>query len=332
VDNQRNFKGDPELIRSALAPLRPVVQPRGVVHKTGDSLLLDLFLLNETHQAVSGTLQLSITDPSEKTTHLQSFPAPEFVENQFAYPVAEAVPSPLLSAEGYYTLRLSLDGNTAAEGTTRIFVVDPSPALSRAVRIGVVGDAKVLAGFLPHNRIEAEEFRPQTFYDVAILLGQPGTPEETARLGELVTAVKAGMPLLVLAQTATGADAAAKTLSTAGAFEYAGLAGESRGCWMGTWVFLKEHPAYAGLPSNQVMKWEYQVSFNDASGLLVDGAAVEVIAGYGRDHDDTLGAATFTARLGKGSILFQAVRGMQPLLYERFILNAIRFLSVDEQR
>jgi len=308
------------------------VQPRGVVHRRGDSLLLDLFLLNETHQVVSGTLQLSITDPSGKTMPLQSFPSPEFMTNRFAYPIAEAVPGPALVTEGYYTLRLALDGNAAAEGTTRIFVVDPSPVLSRAVRIGVVGDAKVLAGFLPHNQIELEEFRPQTAYDLAILLGQPGTPEEADLLGELVTTVKAGMPLLVLAQTATGADAAAKTLSTAGAFEYAGLAGESRGCWMGTWVFLKEHPAYAGLPSNQVMKWEYQVSFNDASGLLVDGAAVEVIAGYGRDHDDTLGAATFTARLGKGSILFQAVRGMQPLLYERFILNAIRFLSVDEQR
>jgi hypothetical protein len=96
---------------------------------------------------------------------------------------------------------------------------------------------------------------------------------------------------------------------------------------MGTWVFLKDHPAYASLPANQVMKWEYQVSFKDASGLLVDGPAVEVIAGYGRDHDDVLGAATFTAHLGQGTLLFQAVRGMQPLLYERFIHNATRFLT-----
>jgi hypothetical protein len=75
------------------------------------------------------------------------------------------------------------------------------------------------------------------------------------------------------------------------------------------------------------MKWEYQVSFNDASGLVVDGPGVEVIAGYGRDHDDTLGAATFTAHLGQGKLLFQAVRGMQPLLYERFISNSARFLA-----
>jgi len=194
---------------------------------------------------------------------------------------------------------------------------------------------KALAGHLAHSRIETEEFHPETRYDLAILMGHEkelDSPEDTFRLDELITAVQAGMPLLVLAQTAAGADAVAKALSNAGAFHYAGMAGESRGCWMGTWVFLKDHPAYAGLPSNQVMKWEYQVSFENASGLVVDGETVEVIAGYGRDHHDTLGAATFTSRLGKGTILFQVVRGMQPLLYERFILNAIQFLTGDRPR
>ena len=330
VDNQRNFKGDPELIRAALVPLRPVVQPRGVVHKPGDTILLDLFLLNETNQPVSGTLQLAITDPSGKTTQFKSFPAPEFIANRFAYPIAESIPSPLLASEGYYTLSLSLNGSATAEGTTRIFVVDPSPALSRVVRAGIAGSANALTDYLPQSRIDAEEFLPQTSYDLAILLAHEkefDSPQFISRLSGLIAAVQAGLPLLVLAQSAGGADAAAKALSKAGAFEYAGLAGESRGCWMGNWVFLKNHPAYAGLPSNQVMKWEYQVAFKDASGLLVDGPAVEFIAGYGRDHDDVLGAATFTAHLGEGKLLFQAVRGMQPLLYERFILNAIRFLT-----
>jgi beta-galactosidase len=330
VDNQRNFKGDPGLIRAALEPLKPVVQPRGVVHRIGDSILLDLFLLNETSEAVTGTIRLSITDPSGITTQLHTYAAPDFMADRFSYSVAEAISTPALASEGYYTLRLRLDGDAGAEGTARIFVCDPTPALSGAIHAGIVGDANTLTDSLSHSQIKVEEFHPQAHYDVAILLGNEkdlALPEETARLSELMTAVNAGMPLLVLAQTAAGADAAAKALAQAGAFQYAGLSGESRGCWMGTWVFLKDHPAYAGLPSNQVMKWEYQVAFEDASGLMVDGPAVDVIAGYGRDHDDTLGAATFTSRLGKGSILFQAVRGMQPLLYHRFIVNAVRFLT-----
>ena len=236
VDNQRNFKGDPELIRSALAPVRPVVQPRGVVHKPGDSILLDLFLLNETNQPVSGTLQLSITDPSGKTTQLQTYLAPAFIPNRFAYPVAEAISTPHLRTEGHYTLSLTLNGSPTAEGTTKIFVVDPSPAVSRTIRAGIVGSANALADYLPHSKMEAEEFRPQTKYDLAILLAHEkefDSPQFANCLSNLITAVQAGLPLLVLAQSAAAADAAAKALSKAGAFDYAGLAGESRGCWMG---------------------------------------------------------------------------------------------------
>ena len=330
VDNQRNLKGDPGPIRAALAPLRPVVQPRGVVHKLGDAVQMDLFLLNETHQAAGGTLGLSMTGNDGKTMELGSYAAPEFVANRFAYPIAEAVASPVLASEGTTTLRLRLEGSAAAEGTTRIFVVDPSPALPKALRAGVIGELKALAGCLAHTALDAEAFDAGGAFDVGIMLAHEkafDSAEKMAGVAKMMDAVKAGMPLLVLAQSAAGADAAGKALAAAGAMEYAGMAGESRGCWMGNWVFVKEHPAYAGLPVNQVMKWEYQVDFNDASGLVVEGAGVEVIAGYGRDHDETLGAATFTARLGKGRVLFQAVRGMQPLVYERFIVNGLRWLS-----
>lgn len=330
VDNQRNFKGDPAPIRAALEPLRPVVQPRGVVHATASAFGLDLFLLNETHRAITGTLALSITGPDGKTTALKSFPAPAFVENQFSWLIAEAVAGPVLTAEGYYTLRFTLEGGEKAEGTTRIFVVDPSPRIPRVLRAGLLGDSKTLTRFLTHSSIDIEEFHANSSCDLAILLADdrdPHWPERSAHLKELMSAVQAGLPLLVLAQTPNGADQVASVLKEVGAFQYAGLVGESRGCWMGTWVFVRDHPAYAGLPSNQVMKWEYQVAFEHSSGLMVDGPGVEVIAGYGRDHDENLAAATFTARLGKGKVLFQAVRGMQPLLYERFIVNAARFLA-----
>jgi hypothetical protein len=74
------------------------------------------------------------------------------------------------------------------------------------------------------------------------------------------------------------------------------------------------------------MKWEYQIAHDDTSGMRVDGPSVDVIAGYGRDHDYNLGAATFSAKLGEGRILFQCIRGMHPLLYERFIHNGLEFL------
>ncbi len=322
VDNQRNFKGDPQLIRSALEPLRPVVQPHGVVHKPKDNILVDLFLLNETHRPVDGKLTVSVTDPAGKTIEFGHYPVPRFARNKFSYSIAEGVPVPPLAAEGYYTLRFTLEGNRRAEGSTRIFLVDPAPRHGDVPHVGLLGDTAAFAALAPHGALSAEQFHPEGKYDLAIWLA---SGQETAT--PLLQRVRDGLPLLVLARDAVGADAAAKTLAGAGAFTYAGLAGESRGCWMGSWVFLKDHAAYAGLPSNQVMNWEYQVDFKNASGPIVDGPGVELIAGYGRDHDARLGAATFSARLQKGRILFQAVRGMQPLVYERFIVNAAYLLA-----
>jgi beta-galactosidase len=321
VDNQRNFKGDAALIRSALEPLRPVVQPRGVVHKPGDSFLLDLFLLNETHQSVAGKLTLTIADPAGTVSVLGSYPVPQFAENKFSYLVAEGITCPALAAQGHYELKFKLDGPKGAEGSTRIFVVDPAPRQERVLRAGVLGDADLLTSMLPHGALTAEEFQAEGKYDLAIWFATSSEDPST-----MIEKVRAGLPLLVLARGAVSADSAAKALSAAGAFTYAGRAGESRGCWMGSWVFVKDHPAYEGLPVNQVMKWEYQVDFKDATGLMVDGHGVEVIAGFGRDHDTKLGAATFTAQMQQGRILFQAVRGMQPLVYERFIVNAARLL------
>lgn len=321
VDNQRDFKGDPALIRSALEPLRPVVQPRGVVHKLGERVLLDVFLLNETHRPVTGKLRLTVVDPEGKTTTIGTYPVPQFARNQLACLVAEAITSPVLSAEGHHEFHLKLDGSGTADGSTRIFVVDPAPKSERVLHAGVLGIPDHMAAMIPHCALTVEEFHPEGKYDLAIWFAtgiEPSFP--------LLERVRDGLPLLVLAQSAPGADAAAKALAGTGAFTCGGLAGESRGCWMGTWVFLKDHPAYQGLPTNQVMKWEYQVDFKDASGLLVEGPGVDVIAGFGRDHDTKIGAATFSAQLHQGHVLFQAVRGMQPLVYERFICNAARLL------
>ena len=74
-----------------------------------------------------------------------------------------------------------------------------------------------------------------------------------------------------------------------------------------------------------------------SDGLLLDGEGVEVFVGYGRDHDRNIGAASFTARLGQGKILWHSLpgmvsglwepgRGMQPVLLKRLLKNSINFL------
>jgi hypothetical protein len=487
VDNQRDFKGDPRRFRRNNERLQPVIEPHGLVHRTGEAVKLDLFVLNETNQAHSGRLSVSIIAPSGKTTRLGELSVPSYHNGQFVYQVAQGVSTPALEEEGYYRIRAELSGET---GSSDLFVVSPEPKRFPLLKIGVIGNAAkfvtdladvpgvqteafdpkgrygalAVSGGITHGAIvstttpiqgtediplyqsgltaggsfisapnsaeqpsfcidglpagtatvtfkfaEIQQTAPgQRVFDVAIngqtvlhdfdifaeagganvalnktfsvpvvdgqvyvnvpfifkrlpadpdalfqavkvtagnvtkayrfatvpytdaqgLTWQPYTALPSPQLtADALTVVKNGVPLLVLATDTIAADGYAKTLSSAGAFTYAGMVGDNRAPWMGTWVFLREHSAYAGLPSNQCMKWEYQVDANSASGLLVDGKDVDVFAGYSRDHDRNVGAATFTAPLGKGMVLFQAVRGMQPCVYARFITNSLSFLK-----
>jgi len=69
-------------------------------------------------------------------------------------------------------------------------------------------------------------------------------------------AVRAGSPILVLASGDSIADRLATQLASAGAFNYYGQVGGSRAPWMGSWVFLRNHAAYDGLPTDTVMNWD----------------------------------------------------------------------------
>jgi beta-galactosidase len=479
VDDQRNFKGDLSLISPGFNKLRPVVEPHGLVHKTGDMVTLDLFLLNETNLPASGKLNLTVTTPSGKTLKLATFQAPSFVAQQFVYPILQDFPIPALTEEGHYKIRFTIDnggGRQSAVGESDLFAINPTPKAFKPLNVGIVGLPDFLGSSIPDvTGVSTSGFTPGQKYDVLVAGGPSlttnangtsdpikntndaplyqsqlwgganqlgfyidGLPSGTAQVtlkfaeifwngpgqrvfdvaingkivlshfdmlaaaggkdiaidktftvpvvngivtisapavyadnaefqaveivaggvtkayhfgttpytdsngliwlpytalptttlnADVIAAVKAGTPILVLASGSSIADHLATQLAGAGAFNYSGQVGDSRAPWMGSWVFLRSHPAYDGLPTNTAMNWEYQVDTASASGLLIDGAGVNIIAAYSRDHDRHIGAATFTAPLGQGTVLFQAVRNMQPQVYERFITDSLTFLK-----
>jgi beta-galactosidase len=164
---------------------------------------------------------------------------------------------------------------------------------------------------------------------------ETGSVQAITQLGHIdpavLEAVRAGTPLLAIPQADTLSEGVAKQLAAAGAFTYNGTVGDYRAPWMGNWYFVREHPIYAGLPVNQVMGIHYQTKGRQANGLLVekhpDGADIEIIAAYSRDHDRNIGAGTFTAKLGKTKILYQRVPDMHPVLQQRFLANALAWLT-----
>ena len=96
---------------------------------------------------------------------------------------------------------------------------------------------------------------------------------------------------------------------------------------MGSWYFVREHPLYDGLPSNQAMSIHYQVKGGGSNGWIVEGDNVEIVAAYSRDHDRKIGAGTLTAKLNGTPIVMHQVTDMQPVLHRRLLANSLAWLT-----
>ena len=190
------------------------------------------------------------------------------------------------------------------------------------MRYALVNAVKIEAG----NKVAAYSCGGETYTDKSGLTWQPYIAPD-AFPESVLPKVKGGMPLLLMLNDTSVASSAVALLAKNGAFKYSGLVGASRASWMGSWFFVREHPVYAGLPVNTVMKGYYQVNQAGQYGLLIDGPDVKIIAAYSRDHDRNVGAATFTSKLGQGLILIQTISGMQPVMLERWMSNAIVYLA-----
>jgi hypothetical protein len=365
VDNLRNFKSDPTPIATTLLPVRPVAKQREMCVAQGEAATFDLYLLNDTSKPVSGTLSFSAVTPSGKLLKLGEFPAPTQTPDVFSYLVKEGFVTPKLTEEGLWRFRFAISSVPGATQTkeiwvTRLPVQNVLCSCVRLTRVGVSGVSAPLRGQLVRTRVccqRIEDFKPGEKYDVIVSAGlvtgaattqnagestgleaQPGgasgvtrRPQAGALADGIIEAVKAGTPLLAIPQTDALSDGVAKQLAAAGAFNYNGAVGDLRAPWMGNWYFVRKHPLYEGLPVDQAMGIHYQARGRESNGLLIErapgGAEVEIVAAYSRDHSRQIGAGTFTTRLGAGKIVYQRVPEMHPVMQQRFLANALRWLT-----
>jgi beta-galactosidase len=359
VDNLRNFKSDPGPIAGTLLPVRPVAKQRSMCTALGEAATFDLYLLNDTPAAATGTLSFTAVTPSGKLLRLGEFPAPAWVKDQFSYLVKEAFVTPKLTEEGMYKFKLAQSSTPLATQTKEIWVAGDKHETSVPTVIGVSGITPALRRQLEKLMdVKVEDFSPgkkfaaiissgitpkvgatQNAGDTTGLEAQPATVvgpvQTTTQVGVLadgiLDAVRAGTPLLAIPQADALSDGVAKQLAAAGAFAYNGTVGDFRAPWMGNWYFVRKHPVYSGLPVDQAMGIHYQAKGRESNGLLVErapgGSELEIIAAYSRDHDRRIGAGTFTTKLGAGKVLYHRVPEMHPVLQQRFLANALRWLA-----
>ena len=371
VDNLRNFKSDPNLIRGSLLPIRPIAKQRSLTIEQGKPATFDLFLANDTGKPASGQLDFWMLTPSNKRQHLLTLPAPEQSPDVFSYLLKEAFTTPRLGEEGLYRFKFSISSSPLSTQTKEIWVARDSfsfnvlsrePLLCGPLNVAVSGISAGLQKQLEEceswNCFRIHAFQPGQKYDVIISSGitshtttdqdsgettgesmptmkpghkpEPGETATTTQLGHLqqgiLEAVQAGTPLLAIPQADTLSDGVAQQLAAAGAFTYHGAVGDLRAPWMGNWYFVREHALFEGLPTNCAMGNFYQIPGRPSNGLLVDGPNVELIAAYSRDHDRKIGAGTFTTRLNNTKILYHRIPDMHPVMQQRFLANALRWL------
>ncbi|HEY5331388.1 MAG TPA: hypothetical protein VIJ79_16010 [Acidobacteriaceae bacterium] len=362
VDNLRNFKSDPAPIVQTLQPIHPVAKQRSTVVALGQSAIFDLFLLNDTGKPATGELVFSVIDPKGALKELGRYPAPQQSADQFSYVLKEGFETPKLTEEGLYRFKFAISSSPLATHTKEIWVTSTWLEQFRPTKIGVSGITPALRKQLQKmGTMEVHEFQPDEKYEVIISGGltshttadhaagettglestpppmkaghipEPGEVATPTQLGHIdpaiLEAVKAGTPLLAIPQANTLSDGVAKQLADAGAFTFHGNVGDFRAPWMGNWYFVREHPLFVGMPVNQVMGLFYQANGRQSNGLLIDGPGVEIVAAYSRDHDRHIGAGTFTTALGKGKILYHRCPDFHPVLQQRFLANALRWLT-----
>ncbi len=357
VDNLRNFKGDPDLIASSLKPVRPVAKQHHLCYAVGERAVFDLYLLNSSGKSVAGNLRFSMIGPDNQATELGSWPAPAHAGDQFSYTLQTAFTTPLLTREGIYRFRFVSDSVPSSNFERDIWVAEAKPKFARPLQVavsGILASTREQLAALPG--LAVSDFSAGQKYDLIVAGGvvkgsrldrfsgeetglepQPrrGAPPEPQVPGhipdEVLDAVKSGTPLLAIVPDDALADGIATQLAAAGAFTYHGQVGDLRAPWMGCWLFVREHPTFAGLPANRALGIYYQADAKQSNGMLIERAPgapdPELIMGYSRDHARNIGAASFLCRLGRTAVLVHRAPAFSSPLQQRWLANAISHLT-----
>jgi beta-galactosidase len=346
VDNFRDFKSNPEPIRNALLPVRPVAKQKALVAALGETVKFDLYLLNDSDRPASGKLDFAITDPKNATKAIGSYDAPAFVRDQLSYLIKEDVSSPALDEEGVWTTHFALGSDSESAHSQEIWVVNPTPHQFNNLHVAMLGlSDEMSAQLAPIPGLVLAPFTAGQHYDLIIASPATEKPTDTVSTDDvgadrrsrsipptqlpqpIVDAFNGGTPLFVLCTNDGQATGAGAQMAAAAGFRFDGMVGSSRASWMGTWFFVRRHPVYEGLPVDRAMSIEYQVKGSDSNGLMIDGDGLEIIAAYSRDHDRNIGAGTFTYA-GRGrKLLFHRITEMHRVFHRRLLANGIQFLT-----
>lgn len=308
VDVFRNLKGHPELVSQYMRPLLVTVKLRNKTGSTGDTNLMDLYVLNE-HAIPAGKYRIKakVTKPDGQTEELYAGAATVSGGDTFSDFVKGEIPVSLDGGKGYYHVTAQLfDSNDReiATGHDEIFAVD-----WKSGRIAAKGAVLEGSDFLPFTRdslkADAVAYDPSLGHLDYIVAGtiDNGKPLDMQALLDRVS--KEGTTLFLL----DNAEAWIKQLQQLHAWPACKFFHPAK-TWVGHNYFVREHPFFQDLPVNRGMNWEYQrlVPYDGPQhfGLYdMDGeeAIVSLVGGASHVVSTSVGILP----CGKGKIVFSAL-------------------------
>ena len=221
------------------------------------------------------------------------------------------------------------------------FVVDAPAGTIRLSVPSVKSDHATLAAVELRDssgKVVRAVFRDEPYTDPAANVWTPiSQQDDDYWKPELSAAIERaqhdGTRVVLLTTGGGDAEQMAAFLAAQGLVTYSGPVGSSGPSWMGFWFFGRQHWLLAGLPSDCVLDWPYQIT--SGNGLMLSGSGVESVIGYGKNHDPNVGVAAAVVPCGEGKIVFLALPGLmdsfasgasgkfQPVTAKRLMFNAL---------
>ena len=349
VDNHRFLKGDPKVIAAACQPEILVIQPRHVIVATGETNLVDVFLINEVNRTGPQTLKLTARAPDGSAIFSIDKTVNAAGGDTYGQLLAEAIEIPSVNAAGMLTLEASLapsSGNfTTLQRTGQVEVIDaagspifqnvavaePDHEVDRTLQdVFHVTPVPFSADATNHLDaiVLASKYNKQDLDDASRLKNSHEISKEVFKAA-LDRVHDDGTRLILWPDNNHAAESFAKELGKLGIVKYSGNVGNLNAPWFGSWNFVRKHSLLDGLPVDCSMDWRWGVSaFNGpewlhekprgtvCDGYLIDAPGMDVFVGFGADHNPNIGIAGCTIPYGKGQIVFyslpQMVTSLQP--------------------
>jgi hypothetical protein len=302
VDSYRNLKGDPDLISYYNQPLYTAVKLNHKVVATGDSILADIFIVNEKDVKGPAGLTVKATDDKGAVIYRKEYQVAISGGTVYGELLQQGIRIPVKSA-GYTTVTAAITqkNKIVCTGRDEVFAVK-FDATGIPPDLVVADTSEVVPKFLKAIGVKSfssyRSGRPQgrTMIIAGAIPTQTGNPLVT----DILEWVNNGNTLII---TGNNVEKWAAHFAKKEVFDFKGI--QTMGTtWYGGNFFVREHPLFRGLPQSCVFNWEYQclAGYNKIRlGMRLNNG--EVIVGSVADHKQEVYSALSIVPHGRGKIV-----------------------------